>query len=254
MILVDEIQKLGLSDKEAKVYLATLELAQSSVQHIAQNSGINRSTAYVVLETLIKFGLVSTIIEGKKTLFIASSPESLEGIFEQQKKEIDERKENLNKILPDLHLIYNREKGKPTVRFFEGRSGLLNSVAEFYKTLDSSDDSARLIYNRDLLNKAFSEEERDKYRQIRLGKKVKTKSLYTYKEGELVNNADGVRKKVSGKDFPFDSDIAIYGDNIRISTLGKRLSSILIKDKGIAQTFKSLFDLAWQADQIKKKK
>ena len=58
----EKLQKLGLSDKEASVYLAMLELGPSVVSDIAKKANINRSTVYVVLEFLKKRGIPSQLI------------------------------------------------------------------------------------------------------------------------------------------------------------------------------------------------
>jgi sugar-specific transcriptional regulator TrmB len=43
------IQNMGFSDKAAKVYLAALELGESTVQTLAKKSGLKRTTIYYVL-------------------------------------------------------------------------------------------------------------------------------------------------------------------------------------------------------------
>ena len=75
-MLEKDIEKLGLSEKEAKVYLASLELGPSPVQVISQKSKVNRATTYVVIDSLMAMGLMSTYDEGKKTFFTSESPES----------------------------------------------------------------------------------------------------------------------------------------------------------------------------------
>ena len=72
-----ELNYLGLNEKEAKVYLAALELGKSSVQNIAKKADVNRATTYVVIEALIKRGLMSSANENKKQYFIAEAPEKL---------------------------------------------------------------------------------------------------------------------------------------------------------------------------------
>jgi len=246
-----ELQKIGLSEKEAKVYLAALELGQASVQNIALKAGVNRATTYTILESLIEKGLCSTYEEGKKTFFIASSPEYLLSLFEIKKKEIEENKGNFSQLLPELHSIHNRQKDKPVIKFFEGKQGILNCIDEFMRVSGNKDEPSRMLYNKDLLERIFSEPEREQYRQFRLKKKVRTKVLYNYVAGELRSTPDGTRVKVGEKEFPFNSDIAFYGDYIRLASLGKKLSAVLIKDREIAGTLKSLFDLAWEAALIR---
>ena len=45
-MLERELQEIGLNEKEAKVYLATLELGQSVVQDIAKKAGVNRDNLF----------------------------------------------------------------------------------------------------------------------------------------------------------------------------------------------------------------
>lgn len=51
-----QLKQLGFSDKEAKVYMASLELGPDTAQEIAKKAGVNRTTTYVIIEKLIKKG------------------------------------------------------------------------------------------------------------------------------------------------------------------------------------------------------
>ncbi|MBI4708813.1 MAG: hypothetical protein HY764_01255 [Candidatus Portnoybacteria bacterium] len=92
------------------MYLASLELGQSTVQEIAKKAGINRPTSYFIIDGLIKKGLMSSFHKGKKQYFVAADPDNLEEILEKEKVNIDEKKKVLGKILPQLQsLIEIRE-------------------------------------------------------------------------------------------------------------------------------------------------
>ena len=71
--MLKELQDLGLSEKEARVYLG-----QTTADKLAKHAKVNRSTTYVQLESLMKVGLMSTHEERKKTVFAPESPELLE--------------------------------------------------------------------------------------------------------------------------------------------------------------------------------
>ena len=47
-----QLKSLGFSEKEARVYLALLELGPSTTTEIARKSKINRTTGYDILESL----------------------------------------------------------------------------------------------------------------------------------------------------------------------------------------------------------
>lgn len=251
-MLIKELQKIGLSDKESKVYLAALGLGKASVQTIAAKAGVNRATTYSVLGTLKEKGLCSTFQKGKKTFFVVSSPEYLKEIFEIKKIEIEEKQKALDVMLPELSAIYTNQKQDPIIRYFEGKQGMLNCVIEYLSGKASELEPARMIYNKDLLDQTFTAEEREKYKKIRLGNRVRSKVLYNNQAGELPDTPDGQRLRISGDKFPITCDIGMRGDKIRIASLGKRLSAVLITDKEIVSTLKSLFDLAFEAAQARK--
>lgn len=245
MTLLSEIQKIGLTEKEAKVYLAALELSESSVQAIAKKAGVNRTTTYVILDSLIKKGLCSTYHKNKKVYFMAESPETLGSLYAIQQKEIEEKQKNLEAILPELKAIYNRQEDRPVVRFFEGKEGLRAMITEM---ISCKDKVVRMIYSVDNYRKVFSDEERSQAKKMRVDKGVKTKVLYTFRSGELSSAPDGERIKISEGEFPVGADIALFDGKVRIASLGgKRLSGVIIQDYEIYRTLASLFDLAWDA-------
>jgi len=237
-----ELVHLGLSEKEAKVYLAALELGKSPVQKIAQKASVNRATTYVQIQSLTKKGLVSSYAEGKKQYFIAEAPEKLSLLFREQSMAIQRKQEYLDKILPGLKSISNLTKDKPTVRYFEGKDGLRAMSEEFF--LIKHVESAKMIYSVDLLNKVFTEEERMLMLERRMGKKVKVKSIINDEENRLVSDAENYTIPCSK--YPITSDIAFFGDKVRIATQKGELVGLIIENKEISDTLKTLFDLAWQ--------
>ncbi len=254
MSLLQDLQKLGLSDKEAKVYLATLELGQETVQNIAKKAKVNRATTYVILESLSKKGLASQFDHGKKTFFTASNPEALRSLFELQKKEIEERQKYFDALLPEIKTVANTNSDKPVIRFYEGKAGIESAHKDFLVEQKDSEEITRTFFPLDREDEIFTPEDIKRYKTERLQLKIKSLVLYNSNKVELQDSPDGKRIKVSSKEFPFPCDVAIYGDSVRIANLDHNLSAVLIKDRGIAQTFKSLFDLAWEAAEARKKK
>src|SRR4051812_8491190 len=94
--LIKTLTDFGLSDKEALVYLTSLELGSSSVLKISKLSGLKRPTVYLIVDSLITKGLMSIEVKGFKKQYVAESPDRLEAIF-------NERKHELMKNLPYFH-------------------------------------------------------------------------------------------------------------------------------------------------------
>ena len=89
----------------------------------------------------------------------------------------------------------------------------------------------------------------------RFKNKTQNKVIYSWQKGKLANDSLSKRKKILTNKLPIEADIAIFGDKVRIATMKNKLMGIVIENKEIATTLKSLFDLAWKGvDLIKKDK
>ena len=53
----EELQKLGLTEHEAKVYLAALSLGPSSAVQLADHTGIKRPTVYLAAKRFDQTGI-----------------------------------------------------------------------------------------------------------------------------------------------------------------------------------------------------
>ncbi|MFA6536371.1 MAG: helix-turn-helix domain-containing protein [Candidatus Paceibacterota bacterium] len=243
------LQDIGLNEKEASIYLALMQSDNASVIDLAAKTKINRTTVYVVLDSLEKKGLVSETTVGKKTHYQAEPPERLETFVERRKIILEEQAKRLKDIIPQIKTVQRETGARPVVKYFEGREGIISSNEEFFADAGQA-GVTYLIYPRDLLDQIFTQEERQKFRSVRINKNIKSKVLYTYEKGEVNSDNTGDRVKIDGKKYPILCDISIYEDKVIVSILGKPLSSIFIRSKDFAETLKSLFNLAF--DNIKK--
>lgn len=234
------LQEIGLSEKESQIYLALLQVDSESIQEIAKNTGINRTTVYPVLESLAQKGLVGEIQDGKKTLYQAAAPERLETFVERQKVLLEEKAKRLKDIIPEIKGIQRKEGERPVIKFFEGRDGVVSAYEEFYSSLKGAEQDGYLIYNMDLLDETYTKDEQEKFYQIRVSKKVIPTSVYNNKEGDYKFLTKGNRARIDHEKYPIFADITIVGDKVILSSLGDYVSSFIIKSKDIATTLASL--------------
>jgi sugar-specific transcriptional regulator TrmB len=245
-----ELEFLGLSEKEAKVYLASLELGKSPVQKIATQAGVNRATTYVQIESLIKKGMMSTYKQGNKQFYFAESPEKLSLLFREEAMAIQRKQEYLDKLLPQLRSINAEDKDRPTVRYFEGKAGMRAIAEEMF--LQKSEDTMRMIFSQDLLLEMFSEEELKKMRSKRKDKKIRAVVITNDEKNRLDTDANIFR--VDSKKFPISADIAFLGSKTRIVTQKGNQVGLIIDNKEISNTFKTLYTLAIKYLDSKMKK
>jgi sugar-specific transcriptional regulator TrmB len=243
------LEEIGLSDKEAKVYVALLQVDHDSVLDLSKRTSINRTTIYPVIESLAKKGLVSEIQIDKKIHLKAEPPERLETYVERRKLNFEEQSKRLKDVIPQLKSIQRESGERPVVKYFEGIEGILSSENEFLSYYENGGVNY-IVYPRDLVEELFKNE-RPKFVDTRQNKKVSVKAIYTRKDGDLPTVSDSIRIRIDENKYPLLSDISIYNENVRISTLGSQISAILIKSKDLAITLKSLIDLIFDLQNRK---
>ena len=78
------LQSIGLSEKETKIYLSTLKIQPARASQIALLAEVTRPTAYDLLESLKKKGLIIEEETGGIKYFNAKPPESILSFIEGQ--------------------------------------------------------------------------------------------------------------------------------------------------------------------------
>jgi len=243
-MLTQELTRFGLNDKEADVYISTLQLGYASAQEIAAKSGINRTTAYTHIKNLISRGLINAVERMGKIYYVAENPNKLQQLHEQQEKEVLRKKELLDQLMPELESIYNIAKDKPAVKFFnfanqedlnEMRSEIQYLRAQNIYNLFNYEEQKDYI-NKQHLNNLLESVER--FKAIYIAKnKILDRKLHHFKEHE----------KFFIKYLPVDRfgllcEILIADHSVLIS---REKDALLIKDQLFSQTLVLLFRALW---------
>lgn len=255
--LIAQIEELGLSNKEARVYVANLMLGPASVQQIADFAEIKRVTTYVILESLISLGLVSQTMKGKKTLFGAEDPSNLRRLLEKREQELREQKTSFEQVLPELQSLKTLPEDAPGVKFYEGSDGIKTLFATLYETPEYQADQIFGITNVDQLHEFFPDFEREGGNPERVKNRIKSKIVYTSSKGPVYQSGDSSKLResrfVPPEKYPLNGDFTVVGDYVFLLSLsGKKPIGISIHSREIAKGLKVVFDLAWaQAGEYK---
>lgn len=239
MNLLSVVKNIGLGEKEARVYLACLELGSSAVAEIARRSRVNRVTAYDVLEKLMKKGMANSFLKTGTRLYDATDPQVVAA-------EVKRRQHDFLKSLPDLRRLRG-DAIHPRIRYFEGLDGI---KAIYEDTLSSKTE---------ILNYSNSREIRDhwpNYDEEYVAKRVKRK-IYLRgispadEHGTWVHARDKETHReirlVPSKQFTFTNEINIYDDKVAIiSYKDKPLIGMIIESLEIANTQRDIFKMAWE--------
>jgi HTH-type transcriptional regulator, sugar sensing transcriptional regulator len=251
MPFIKELKRLGLKDKEASIYLTCLQLGPSPAQQISGKSGVVRATTYVVLESLMQRGLITQYKEGKKTLFSAEPPSQLVRLVEKRQDELEERKHELELLLPELQMLMKAGEGKPSVRYFEGVEGL-RSIRREMVMYSEEGDTWNNFTPIDYLEAVIGHHQEESYYRQRVAKGIKVKTIFSTRSPKLRSemleghkDALSERKYVSSKLFPSPSGMTIFRDRIAIGSFKGKVGGVVIESSNMADMMRQLFGLAW---------
>ena len=243
--MVNDLIDLGLSQEEAKVYLAILELGGSYASNIARKAGIHRATCYHILNNLKTKGFINSYTKDKAQWFNADNPSR---IIEMERL----RLQHAQDLVPQLLSIANAITFKPKIRFYEGVEGVKNVFEDILKTKDKEVLGYTNIGALGVLLTDYFKE----YCRKKIQRKLKTRYISpATKEGvDIVEkyypknyNKDLVEiLLVNKKEFYFENEISIYENKVAIFSLNPdEVIGILIESATFAKSMRSIFDLAW---------
>ena len=244
--LAAKLQSVGFTNKQAKVYVAALFLGPSAVQKIAEQAEINRATAYVILDELAKMGLVSESTQGKKTVFVAEPPTSIDRYLDDQSKALVSKKDELKNLLPGLNEMSRSTDGAevPVVRFYKGKKGIMQTSSESRRKAKAGDEVYG-IANVDEVEAIFPGHT-DENAVLRVRKKLSSKVLY-YSVSQPLPSSKKISRKTKRIKTPVMADITLYPSRATLVTYaGEDSTGIVIENKQIVETLRVVFELAWQ--------
>ncbi len=244
-VIARDLQKLGLSDKEALVYLASLELGPSPVQVIARKAEVNRATTYVMVEALLRKGLMSTFEKGKKVMYTAEKPERLHRIIHNERIALDEKEQVIKHLLPDLEAISSSSGERPKVSFYENEEGL-EAMREVL--FDSSVAVIEDFISFDDLRHLLPKENWKRHNERLAKRKIKGRTIYTSENHEQPSETTKHLwefRRIPKEKFPMHGELTVFGNKVAMIALKGKLVGVIIESKEMATMVKSMFDLAW---------
>jgi len=254
-VFLKQLTNFGLSDKEAKIYLTLLEMELATVFEVAKHSGINRSSAYVVLESLKKKGLVGISDDKKVRHYIAASPETLIYSARTAAKKQEDIKSGIEAIIPELKALHKSTKRRPIVKIFEGENG----AKEVYLSLFSTNTKEIRTYANPInifkripdFMQAFDKERVKRGIKMYVINPASKEVLEMYKHVSPGQPVEVVL--IRENKFKFSSDMGIYGNKVSFISPQDNFG-IIIESQEIADMLKNSFDLAWEeAKRLDKK-
>jgi sugar-specific transcriptional regulator TrmB len=241
MNLINQLVEYGLNENESRVYTVLLEEIEATAFVIAAKASIPRTTTYATLELLKKKGLISS---SKKNGVLYFTPENVGRL----NSILEEKKEILNSILPQLEALTGTGRFQPNVKMFVGKKAvkaMLDDVLEVLKK-----DKIRTLYAvshpviLEFLPKYFK-----RWLEKRESLGVNTQLLMQKSsEGQsaLLDKNSLRQVRYMPSQFIFDATVNIYGKKVSFLALREgEIYGVLIESETIVNIIRNLFLFAW---------
>lgn len=233
------LSKIGLHEKESKIYLTLLDHGESSISEIAKYAHLTRAEVYRFLPHLLETSLLLQHIIGKRKYYSAWSPKILQELLHNTLKESDAMIENLSSH-------FDEKKKISQVITRTGSNGITQVFADIVETCEVGECVYRITSEKDVAKtNAYMP---DDYRKIR-AKKWLQLSLITSEQVAKKKNPrlDREMAIIPEKWNEFDNNISLtlYGNKMAYIDFNTE-SSVMIENEQMADFQKKIFRLLFR--------
>lgn len=234
------IENLGFSDKAAKVYLAALELGETTVQELAKHAKVKRTSIYYLLDELKNNGALLETKRNRRIFYIAAPPRQ---VLKLTRDRLIEFEDALEMLEGRRHAVYK----KPRVYFLYGPQGFKQIWDMIFK---SKEKEFRIMTE----GVSFLDFVRERYI---IDEIIKTKKALGIKSKQLIVDSSYAREIV-GKDVKENRESKLLPSRTKlpfteiiteefVAFISPRWDNSLfvIENDNFAKTRRSAFDLIW---------
>ena len=250
---LDLLKKSGFSDKEAKLYELLLVYGQMGVHQLTEyEPKLKRTSMYAVLYDLRDRNLITQTIKGKKIQFKVNDPVYIKNYINDQQTSLHQAEGLIDAVMPELSELLKLTTDKPLVRVYEGVEGIKTiyndtlkegkEILSFMGLYESHPQILRWL--------------RDHYVKKRVTRKISARVLLASSQDS--ETLDYIKRgtsecrqtrMISKEKFPSRLEFQIYGNKVSFANHNIKNApvGIIIENKFIADTMRSLFNLGWEA-------
>ncbi len=235
------LEQIGLSEKEALIYLTLLEQGEMGLTPLAEKAGLKRGIVYELTKRLADKKLV-TLIESKARMTAqAQSPENLLEVAEQKTLTASQAQKQLQTVLDDIKTRQLERELKPVIKYNVGLAALRDVFVDMLKAKTKQVHFMGIAqYHPKIMDELLQ------FVDERAAKGIKTTAITIptpYNQDATADKKLLINRKFLSES-EYDSPIAIntYDNKVTFSN-HKRSSGITIEDADIASAMRQIIDM-----------
>lgn len=255
---IDILKKAGLTESQAKGYMALIENGEKSPAELSELISETRTNTYAIVDKLEKLGLAKKKDNANKAIYIAAHPSAIETLAEKRRKIVTRNEQEIVRNLSTLIDIYYEHNESPGIRTLQGVDGIKKAYKDI---LNENKDNYLLRTTADTPSLG------DEFMQDFIKKRVQL-GINTY---ALTHDTEIARQHIrdnKDEEWLFDRhtlpnntytapvEINVYGDKVALIAFGETQMATIINSPAIAEAMKQVLmlvgDLIGKNDPTKK--
>ncbi len=239
------LEHLGISKREADVYLASLRLGEAAAQDIAHAAGLTRTTAASVLERLAARGFVSVRRKAGKRLYWIEDPHVL---VEHERARLAVTEE----LAGRLHREYHQADRKPDAEVLDAREAIVGMMV---KAIDELPVGAeiRVIESPSAAHyqAVMSDELFQALAARKVEKAIRTRALVPAGSASAIRPESlraSVDVRVMSAGILFESSLWLFGSSVVLFS-GTHAFAVRVNHRHMHESLSSLFEHVWDQSQ-----
>jgi len=125
------LQRLGLTESEAKVMVSLFHSPNSSAKHLSQDSGIANTKIYEILQSLEMKGLLKYTLDKPKRYTAVKPKTALDILISEHESNLKDIKKQHSEILKNIEIGYKIQEGEdldPRIWLFRSNKAIFDEV------------------------------------------------------------------------------------------------------------------------------
>jgi HTH-type transcriptional regulator, sugar sensing transcriptional regulator len=240
------LQDIGLTEGEIKVYLALLKLGETKTGELSKQASVSSSKVYKILDRLEKKGIVGHVLRGEIKYFSPMNPKTILNYIEEKEKTLENKKQEINKLIPQFNDLINNSENKSQAAIYEGLSGVTNLFRNMIDELDKGQEYFVIGASYGPIKGI-----RDffyKHHLIRVEKKIKLNMLAN---SETRGNLEQTTAKISEIKFlpgylSTTMQIVFYKNKAFVIIWNEEPVGFLINNEEAVKGFRAYFNVLWK--------
>lgn len=244
---VKELCTLGLTEKEALVYLALLPRRDTGSSKLVLATGLHKQFVYNALGKLEGLGLAKHVIQNGRKKFSANTPQRIVSL-------IEEKRVAAGRLAAELQKKYIGEHDQDA-EIFQGDNAFvmhqMNNIerapegATLCVIASASERYGAILREHDLW---------DEFERIRKSKNIAIKYLGSESQLETLKSRMSDEKPWEYRILPGHAtglmNTDIWDDHVTFNIFGEPVLSITITGKEITDGYRQFFDTLWKLGRI----